>query len=52
MVVIKMAVEKMLRTNEVKEVFSEEKKIGFDNSFDVTKCLQQVERPDLLHVCA
>ena len=29
-----------------------EKKIGFDYSFDVTKCLQQIEMPDLLHVCA
>ena len=29
-----------------------EKKIGFDDSFDVTKCLQQIEMPDLLHVCA
>ena len=28
------------------------KKIGFDGSFDVTKCLQQIEMPDLLHVCA
>ena len=28
------------------------KKIGFDDSFDVTKCLQQIEMPDLLHVCA
>ena len=24
----------------------------FDDSFDVTKCLQQIENPDLLHVCA
>ena len=29
-----------------------EKKIEFDDSFDVTKCLQQIEMPDLLHVCA
>ena len=29
-----------------------EKKIGFDDSFDVTKCLQQIEMPDLLHVSA
>ena len=28
------------------------KKIGFDDSFDVTECLQQIEMPDLLHVCA
>ena len=26
------------------------KKIGFDDSFDVTKCLQQIEVPDLLHM--
>ena len=29
-----------------------EKKIGFDHSFDVTKCLQQIEMPDLLQMCA
>ena len=29
-----------------------ENKIGFDDSFDVTKCLQQIEMLDLLHVCA
>ena len=29
-----------------------EKKIGFDDSFDVTKRLQQIEMSDLLHVCA
>ena len=28
------------------------KKIGFDDSFDLTKCLQQIEMPDLLHLCA
>ena len=28
------------------------KKIGFDDSVDVTKCLQQIEKPDLLHICA
>ena len=26
--------------------------LGFDDSFDVTKCLQQIEMPDLLHVCS
>ena len=31
--------------------FSEKKTIGFD-SFDVTKCLQQIEKPVLFHVCA
>ena len=29
-----------------------EKKIGFDDSFDVTKCLQHIEMSDLLHECA
>ena len=29
-----------------------EKKIGFDDIFDVTKCLQQIGMADLLHVCA
>ena len=28
------------------------KKIGFDYSFDVTKCLQQIEIPILLQMCA
>ena len=27
-------------------------KNGLDDSFDVTKCLQQIEMSDLLHVCA
>ena len=40
-----------LRTNDENKVFFP-KKIGFDDSFDVTKCLQQIEMPDLLHVCA
>ena len=40
-----------LRTNDENKVFFR-KKIGFDDSFDVTKCLQQIEMPDLLHVCA
>ena len=40
-----------LRTHEGKWVFSG-KNTRFDDSFDVTKCLQQIERPDLLHVCA
>jgi len=35
-----------------KQGFFSDKKIGFDDSFDVTKCLQQIEMPDLLHVCA
>ena len=40
-----------LRTNDENNDFFR-KKIGFDDSFDVTKCLHQIERPDLLHVCA
>ena len=43
----------MLRTYDVNKVFfRRKKKIGFDDSFDVTKCLQQIEMPDLLHICA
>ena len=33
-------------------LFPKKKKIGFDDSFDVTKCLQQIEMPDLFHKCA
>ena len=33
-------------------VFFSGKNTRFDDSFDVTKCLQQIEKPDLLHVCA
>ena len=43
--------QNMLRTYDVKYGFSN-KKFGFDDSFDVTKCLQQIEMPDLLHMCA
>ena len=39
----------MLRTYEVNFVFP--KKNGFDDSFDVTKCLRQIEIPDLLLMC-
>ena len=28
------------------------KKRSFDDTFDVTKCLQQIEIPDLRHMCA
>ena len=28
------------------------KKIEFDHSFDVTKCLHLIEVPSLLHLCA
>ena len=41
-----------LRTYDVNKVFPRRKKIGFDYSFDVTKCLQQIEMPDLPHMCA
>ena len=40
-----------LRTNDKNKVFFR-KKIGFDDSYDVTKYFQQIEMPDLLHVCA
>ena len=40
-----------LRTYDVNNVFYQ-KKIGFNDSFDVTKCLHQIDIPDLLHICA
>jgi len=40
-----------LRTNDENKVFFR-KKIGFNDSFDGTKCLQQIEMHDSLHVCA
>ena len=46
-----MVAENMLRLYDVKKVFSE-KKIGFDGSFVVAKCLQQVGIPDLVHMYA
>ena len=46
----KMVAQNMLRTYDVKKVFSD--KIGFDDSFNETKCLQQITMPDLIHVCA
>ena len=46
-----MITQNMLRTYDVNKVFSETK-IGFYNSFDETKCLQQIKMPDLLHMCA
>ena len=45
-----MVAQIMLRTYEVKKVFSE--KIIFDDPFDATKCFQQIEIPYLLHMCA
>ena len=47
-----MVAQNTKRTHVVKEVFSERKKIGFDDSFDITKCLHQIEITDLLHICA
>ena len=41
-----------LRTYDVNKVFFRKKKIEFDDSFDVTKCLQQIDMSDLLHVSA
>ena len=40
-----------VRTYDVEQVFSE-KIIGFNDSFDVAKCLCHIEMPDLLHMCA
>ena len=47
-----MVAQHMLRTHDVKSVFFERKKMEFDESFDVTKCLQQIEIPDIWHTCA
>ena len=44
-----IAAQNMLRTFDVK---FPKKIFGFDDSFDITKCLQQIEIPDLLHMCA
>ena len=40
-----------LRTHDVNKVFFREKKIEDNDSFDVTKCFDQIEKPDLHHVC-
>ena len=40
-----MVAQGMLRTYEVKVVLSETN-FGFDDSFEVFKCLQQIEIPD------
>ena len=47
-----MVAQFTLRTYDVNKVFFRKKKIEFDDSLDVTKCLQQIEMPDLLHVFA
>ena len=41
-----------LRTYDVNKVFFSKKKNEFNDPFDVTKCLEQIKKPDLLHVCA
>ena len=46
-----MVAQIMLRTFDVKNgIFR--KNIEFNDSFDVTKCLQQIEIPDSLSMCA
>ena len=47
----KMVAQNILRTFEEKEVCSETN-FGFDGSFDVTKCHQQIEIPELFNMCA
>ena len=51
MVLYKMVARNTLRTYDVKEGISEIK-IEFAHSFDVTKCLHQIETPNLVHMCA
>ena len=46
-----MVAQNMLRTYAGKYVFSE-KDFGFEDSFNVTKCLQQIEMQYLLNMCA
>ena len=40
-----------LRTYNVYQVFFSEKKIEFDDAFDVTKYIRQIEMPGLLNMC-
>ena len=47
-----MVAQFILRTYDVNKAFFSRKKIGFDHSFDVTKCLHQIEIPDIFHMCA
>ena len=51
-VLYKMVAQNLLRAYEVETGLFREKKIEFDDSFDVTKCIQQIEVPYLLHMCA
>ena len=44
-----MVAQNKLRTYEIKKVFAKKKR--FYDSFYVTKCLQQIEIPDILHIC-
>ena len=46
-----MVAQNMLRMFDVKKGLFR-KKPGFDDISDVTKCLQQIELPDFLHMCA
>ena len=48
----KIVVQKMLRARMMWSRALREKKIGYDDSFDVIKCLQKIEIPVLLHMCA
>ena len=43
-----MVAQNMLRTHDIEQVIP--KNIGFEDSFDVTKCLQPIEAPDVLHM--
>ena len=40
------------KSMELIQICGWEKKIGFDDFLDVTKCLQHIENPDLVHMCA
>ena len=46
-----MVAQNMIRIHKIKIGLCR-KKFGFKDSFDVTKCLQQIEIPVLLHMCA
>ena len=49
----KMVAQNKLRMYDVKYVFSEEITSDLTTlSIDVTICLQQIEMPDLIHMCA
>ena len=43
--------QKILRTHEIKQDLSG-KNTGFDDYVDVTKCLQQIEKPGIFNMCA